>query len=471
MRIAYLDCFAGISGDMLLGALVDAGVPRSILEEATNALGLNTTLRFETVDRSGISATKVHVMEGDHLADDPSSPQPITEQIEPEPLAAKPQVHHQHFLGHTHVHNDTTANDETASGVAEHAHLHGRSLTIIRQLIQDSTLAADVKALAIHTFELLGRSEAKIHNVPVDEIHFHEVGGVDAIADIVASAAGILHLNVGAWHSSPVNVGGGTVRCAHGIFPVPAPATADLLRGFPTYSAQIQKELVTPTGAALLRALSPSFGPQPAMAIEHIGYGAGTRNPAGFPNVLRLSIGESNAEQQTVPTPASLSNFPAPLAASTASLQTVVVLETALDDATPQLLAYVTEKALKLGALDVMLTPVIMKKGRPGTMLTLLANPEDTATFEQLLLRETTTLGIRIRQDRRVCLDRSHVMVQTEYGSIRVKTGSAGGETLNANPEFEDCKRAAEQSGIPLKQIHAAAIAAYMSRVVQQSDE
>jgi uncharacterized protein (TIGR00299 family) protein len=312
---------------------------------------------------------------------------------------------------------------------------------VIKALIESADLVPEVKTLAIRAFELLGGSEAKIHNVPVEQIHFHEVGAVDAIVDIVAASAGIHHLKIGAWHSSPLNVGGGMVVCAHGTFPVPAPATADLLRGVPTYSAHVQKELVSPTGAALLRALNPSFGPQPAMTVERIGYGAGTRNPKDFPNVLRLSVGETASAQDT---------------------GTVTVIETALDDLTPQLLAHVTEQALKLGALDVMLTPVIMKKGRPGTMLTLLCNPDDSDRFTQLLLRETTTLGVRVRQDRRVCLDRAHVAVATEYGEIRVKTGVRGGETLNATPEFEDCRAAAMAHEVPVKLVVQAAMAAYL---------
>ena len=459
MRIAYLDCFAGIAGDMFLGALADAGVPRSVFEDATAAMKLGASLRFETVDRSGISATKVQVMEGDHRADEPAQSGP-PRQLVAEPPLQHAETQHQHRLGHAHphIHDD----GENQPQRHEQSPVQGRSLAVIRQLIQDSDLAAEVKAFAIRTFELLGHSEAKIHNVPVEDIHFHEVGAVDAI---VATAAGIVHLKVDAWNSSPVNVGGGTVRCVHGVFPVPAPATADLLRGVPTYSAQVQKELVTPTGAALLRALSPGFGPQPAMAVEHIGYGAGTRNPPVFANVLRISVGDSYAASNGLP------SLPSPVMAKASGLfrhppsaQIVTVLETALDDATPQLLAYVTEHALKLGALDVMLTPVIMKKGRPGTMLTVLVNPEDAAIFEDMLLRETTTLGLRERQDRRVCLDRGHTVVDTAYGSIRVKTGTLAGETINSNPEFEDCRRAAEQSSVPLKQVQAAALAAFLKR-------
>ncbi|HEY4381616.1 MAG TPA: nickel pincer cofactor biosynthesis protein LarC [Acidobacteriaceae bacterium] len=439
MRIAYLDCFAGIAGDMFLGALIDAGVPLDVLQSATAALNVNASLKIEKVDRSGISATKVHVLEDGHLA----------EQV----YSRQPEQQHQHKTGHPHTHDH--ANDhahEHTHDEHQHTHSHGRSLTAIRTLIQAAPLAAPVKLTAIRTFELLGASEAKIHNVPIDEIHFHEVGAVDAIVDIVAASAGIHHLNIGAWHCSPINVGGGTVVCAHGTFPVPAPATADLLRGMPTYSAHIQKELVTPTGAAILRVLAPEFGPQPPMRVESIGYGAGTRNSRDFPNVVRLSIGESSAEADT------------PHPSHDVNTQVVTVLETALDDLSPQVLAHVAETALATGALDVMLTPVIMKKGRPGTLLTVLCNPSDSPALERLILRETSTLGIRIRQDRRACLDRSHATVSTQYGDIRIKVGSLSGETLNVAPEFEDCRTAAAQHHTAVKQVQQAAIAAYLQQ-------
>jgi len=458
MRIAYLDCFAGISGDMFLGALVDAGVPLQVLQDATTALGLGASLKVETVDRSGISCTKVHVYEGDSLAESErtQSRNGVTEQQSQRDASYSQQIktQHQHKAGHSHTHFHE---EHTPEELPAHEHTHGRSLSAIRILIQTAALSEPIKQTAIKTFELLGQSEAKIHNVSVDEIHFHEVGAVDAIVDIVAASAGIHHLQIGKWYSSPLNVGGGMVVCAHGTFPVPAPATADLLRGFPTYSAHVQKELVTPTGAALIRALDPVFGQQPAMTVEHIGYGAGTRNPKDFPNVLRLSIGESS--DLAIP------NLPSTLIEEREHAgkrsESVSVLETALDDLSPQVLAYVAETALAKGALDVMLTPVIMKKGRPGTLLTILCNESDRLAMEHLILSETSTLGVRTRQDRRTTLDRSHVSVATEYGEIRVKVGSLAGEELNAAPEFEDCRAAALKFAVPVKQVQQAAIAAY----------
>jgi uncharacterized protein (TIGR00299 family) protein len=380
-----------------------------VLVEATAALQLGATLKIEKVDRSGISCTKVDVLEGGHLAE-----------------------HSEQHRAHDHVHAPK--------------HSHGRSLRVIRDLIQTAPLAEAVKRKAIRAFELLGASEAKIHNVGIEEIHFHEVGAVDAIVDIVAACAGIEYLQVDSWHSSALNVGGGMVECAHGTFPVPAPATADLLRGYPTYSAHVQKELVTPTGAALLRVLDPVFGEQPAMRVEQIGYGAGTRNPKGFPNALRISIGDA--------------------AGTDPRAETVTVLETALDDLSPQVLAWVAESALAAGAMDVMLTPVIMKKGRPGTLLTVLCRAANREALERLILRETSTLGIRVRQDERRCLERHHTPVQTPYGEIRIKIGKLDGEVMNAAPEFEDCRAAAVRCEVPLKRVQQAAIAAY----AQQSD-
>ncbi len=424
MRIAYLDCFAGISGDMFLGALLDAGLDPKIVHEAVAALNLNATLKIERVDRSGISSTKVHVYEGANLAEANHEQQTHTHQHDP-------KTQDQHKIGHTHEH--THDHDHP------HEHTHGRSLTTIQNLINAAPLAAPVKQTAIQTFELLGASEAKIHNVPIEKIHFHEVGAVDAIVDIVAASAGIHALAIDTWFCSPLNVGGGTVDCAHGRFPVPAPATADLLRGLPTYSAHIEKELVTPTGAAIIRTLAPTFGPQPAMRVEQIGYGAGSRNSKDFPNVLRIHIGES----------------------ADATHSAVAILETAIDDLSPQILAHVTERALALGALDVMSTAVQMKKGRLGTLLTILADDAQVPALENLLLRETSTLGIRIHHEHRSCLDRTHTTVTTPYGEIRIKVGSRNGETYNAAPEFEDCRAAAEKHRVPVKQVQQAAIAAY----------
>ena len=452
MRIAYLDCFAGISGDMFLGALLGAGVPVQVMQEAAGCLKIGASLRVETVDRSGISSVKVHVLEHGAVAEGGAAADPMRDQqaLGGAGMQKAPETQHQHKGGHahTHTHEDSAPKAGAAEEPHEHAHghEHGRSLSVITQMIAESSLDAEVKATATKIFGLLGYSEAKIHNVPVERIHFHEVGAVDAIVDIVCASAGIHFLAADRWFCSPVNVGGGMVDCAHGRFPVPAPATADLLRGMPTYSANLQKELVTPTGAAILKALEPEFGQQPAMRVEAIGYGAGTRNPEGFPNVLRLSVGEGD------------------VAASGKEKGTVLVMETALDDLSPQVIAYVTETALTLGALDVMTSAVQMKKNRLGTLITILTDEEHAGALEDLLLRETSTLGVRIRSERRVTLDRAHVAVATEYGEIRVKTGSRDGEELNAAPEWEDCRAAAVEHRVPAKRVMQAAAAAYANR-------
>jgi uncharacterized protein (TIGR00299 family) protein len=399
MRIAYLDAFAGISGDMLLGAFVHAGVSPDLLRATLAELKLGATLEFRDVDRSGISALKVDVLVKGHAAE-----------------------HSHHHHGHDH-----------------HPH---RSLSSIRTLIENAALPAPVQARAIQTFELLGASEAKIHNVPIEKIHFHEVGAVDSIADIVLGAAAAHACAIDAWHCSPLNVGGGTVECAHGRFPVPAPATADLLLGVPTYSSGAQGELVTPTGAALVRALDCRFGPVPAMRVEKIGYGAGSRNPPGAANVLRLSIGTAEAGDGD-------------------ATETVTVLETAVDDLNPQIVAYVTGQALQLGALDVMCTPVLMKKGRPGTLLTILSDREHVPRLEELLFRETSTLGLRVREERRSCLERKVETVATAWGEVRIKLGLRQGREVQAAPEFEDCRRIAEAHSVPVKQVIETALQAY----------
>jgi uncharacterized protein (TIGR00299 family) protein len=450
MRVAYLDCFAGISGDMFLGALVDAGVDIQILHDATAALKLGATLRVERVDRSGISCTKVHVMEGEHLAE--AAPAPAAAEDNGHTHQHMPHTQHMHKIGHAHTHEHSHEEHDHPREDHTHPHEHGRSLTVIRALIDSAALHTTVKQTAIRAFELLGTSEAKIHNVPVEQIHFHEVGAVDAIVDIVAASAGIHALGVERWYASPLNVGGGMVDCAHGRFPVPAPATADLLKGVPTYSANIQMELVTPTGAALLRALDCTYGQQPAMRVDQIGYGAGSRNPEGFPNVLRLQIGEADETKSSHHGEAS---------------ELVTVLETALDDLSPQVLAHVTETALTLGAFDVMCTPVQMKKGRLGTLITILADAAHAPALERLLLRETSTLGIRIHKQHRSCLERSFTPVATPYGEIRIKVGSLRGEELNAAPEFEDCRTAALAHNVPVKQVIQAATAAYLNGKAQ----
>jgi uncharacterized protein (TIGR00299 family) protein len=299
--------------------------------------------------------------------------------------------------------------------------------------------------LSLTAFVLLAEAEGRIHGVPAEEVHFHEVGAIDAIVDIACCAAAADALDLDGWYCSPVNVGSGFVNCAHGRFPVPAPATAELLKNLPIYSAHVQAELVTPTGAALLRALNCRFDATPVMRTQAIGYGAGTRNPERFPNVLRVNIGEIAAAQSF-------------------SEDKVTVLECAVDDLSPQVLAHTAQLALERGALDVMSGPVTMKKGRLGTLLTVLCKSGDAAGLQQLIFRETTTLGIRVREENRVILARESTPVETDFGVIHIKTGSWQGEEWNAAPEFEDCRRAAAAFDVPLKTVMQAAMNAWRTR-------
>jgi pyridinium-3,5-bisthiocarboxylic acid mononucleotide nickel chelatase len=437
MRIGYLECFAGLSGDMLLGALVDAGVSSALLQQTTTSLNLGATLVFESVDRSGISARKARVLVDGHDADAPHNH---------DGHDADAPHNHAHPHDHDHDHHDH-AHSHDHEHTHGHTHPHGRNLPAIREILNKAPLATDARTLALRAFELLGQAEAAIHNTPLDQVHFHEVGAVDAIVDITCAAVGLTSLNVDRWYCSPVNVGSGYVDCAHGRFPVPAPATASLLRGVPTYSEGPAMELVTPTGAALLRALGCEFA-RPTAAFEHIGYGAGSRNPKRFPNVLRISIGESVALA----------------GADTVARETVTVLECAIDDLSSQIVAHTTQLALEHGALDAMTTPVMMKKGRVGTLITILCRPADAPRFEELLFRETSTLGVRSRTEQRRTLDRVHATVVTPYGEVRIKTAVLDGNITHAQPEYEDCHTRALEHRVPLKQVIDAALQAWNER-------
>jgi pyridinium-3,5-bisthiocarboxylic acid mononucleotide nickel chelatase len=429
MKVATIECFAGISGDMLLGALIDAGVPVELLANAAASLGIGAELRVRSVERSGIRAIKVDVLEHGQVAEDAHH--------------EHPSDHHHEHSGHAHHHDG----DENATH--QHSHTHGRNWPQIQTQIEAAPIAADAKRIAQRAFELLAHAEAKVHGIAAEEVHFHEVGAVDTITDIACAAVGAAWLGVEEWRATAVNTGSGFVNCAHGRFPVPAPATAELLMGVPVYASGPAVELTTPTGAALLRALECRFDAKDPITISANGYGAGNRNPEGFANALRLSVGTAE------PNAARRRDF---------SGDRVVVLECALDDATPQVLAHAMELALEHGALDAMAAPVTMKKGRLGTLLTVLCHPEDEGSLEKMIFRETTTLGIRCREEERVILDREFVTVETAYGKIRLKIASAAGEILNAMPEYEDCRRAAREHNIPLRAAMAAALAAWAER-------
>jgi uncharacterized protein (TIGR00299 family) protein len=421
VRIAYLDCFSGISGDMFLGALLDTGVPATVLEETVSALDVGARLEFSRVTRRGIAATKVDVWIGD------------------EKDLPREQVSHAHQHQHTHHHPHDSRRDAGATH---------RGLKEIREIIRKAKIAPPAQERALAIFQALGEAEAKIHNTDVEKIHFHEIGAVDAIVDIVCAAVGSLALGVDEWVCSPLNVGGGTVECAHGKFPVPSPATVELLRGAPVYSSGVDAELVTPTGAAIVKTLCKRFVPFPAMKIAATGYGAGSRDLPGRPNVVRLTIGEA-AETHLAASP----EIPE---------DTIAVLEANLDDLNPQVFGYVMERLLAEGALDVFVTPVQMKKNRAGMLLTVLARPEDAPRLAKLVFGETTTLGIRMRQERRQTLLRRTVAVQTPWGEVRMKVANLNGSVANYAPEYEDCRRIADRHKVPLKQVIQEANKSYL---------
>jgi uncharacterized protein (TIGR00299 family) protein len=450
MRIVYLECFSGISGDMFLGALVDAGVPARLLEETVAALGIGAKLEISRVVRSGISATKVDVWddgEKDMPREEYWAKQDVARALSP----AKADHDHEHAHGHEHPHKHShheNAEQSRAKAPAPHEHEHvhpHRGLTEIRQIISAAAISESAKTTAIRTFEALGAAEAKIHSVPVESIHFHEVGAADAIVDIVCAAVGAEALGVDEMVCSRLNVGGGTVKCAHGTFPVPAPATVELLKGVPVYSSGIEAELVTPTGAAIAKTLATRFGAFPEMKIEKSGYGAGSRDFPGHPNVLRLVIGEA-----------------LPLLASKTKSETVSVLEANLDDLNPQVFGYVMDRLLEEGALDVFGMPVQMKKNRPGTLLTVLSKPEDAEKLAQLIFSETTTLGVRRREESRQTLARRWESVRIEWGEVRIKIASMNGTVTNYAPEYEDCRRIAAEHHVPLKTVMQEAARAYI---------
>jgi len=430
MRIAYLDCFSGISGDMFLGALIDAGLPPKLFEETVSALNIGAVLEISRANRSGISATKVDV---------------IVNGEKDSPRESRAEAPHEHAHGHEHHHGEAHHRDSHA-----HQHPHGRGLTEIREIVQHSKISDQAKTTAIAIFEKLGAAESKIHNIPIKEVHFHEVGAVDAMVDIVCAAVGAEALGVDQFVCSPLNVGGGTVDCAHGTFPVPAPATVELLKGVPVYSSGLQAELVTPTGAAIVATLVKRFAELPAMKIEKIGYGAGARDFAQHPNVLRITVGESRAEAN------------AGEGARATRSETISILEANLDDLNPQVFGYVMDRLLEAGALDVFGTPIQMKKNRPGTLLTVLAKPEAADKLSRIIFAETTTLGVRRREEVRQTLARRWETVGTKFGEVRIKVASLNGSISNYAPEYEDCRRIAEAQRVPLKTVMQEAVQAYL---------
>ncbi|MGA7831292.1 MAG: nickel pincer cofactor biosynthesis protein LarC [Terracidiphilus sp.] len=412
MRIGYLDCFSGISGDMLLGALVDAGVSFAFLEETAASLNVGARLESRKVSRGALAATQVCVIA-------PGVPMVVPE----------------------HTHNDHVHTHHEHEHRNEHVHAPHRALSTILGMIRSAPLAESVKQRSMSAFQLLGEAEAAIHSVPVEEVHFHEVGAVDTIVDIVCAAAGAEAFGVDRWFASPLNVGSGTVVCQHGTLPVPAPATLSLLGDAPVYAAGEPMERVTPTGAVLLRMLDVHYAALPMMRIVKTGYGAGGRETVGLPNLLRLMVGE---------------------AASNAATESIAVIESVIDDCNPQLLAYVSEKLLEAGAWDVYRAPVQMKKGRSGVQMTVLCRPDLAPTLQELLFRETTTIGLRWRLENKIALVREFAEVETRWGKVRIKIARLpNGSLANVLPEYEDCRQIATKHSLPLKQVMGEAMRVY----------
>ncbi len=391
MKVAYFDCFCGAAGDMIVGACLDAGADEAFLRTELAKLRLTEVdLQIEKVTKNGISATSFtpHITE--------PSPAP------------------------------------------KHRHLPH-----IIDLIQQAQLSDTVKSQAVRIFERLAQAEAKIHATDPEKIHFHEVGAADAIMDIVGACVAMESLGVNKIYASPLTVGSGTVKCAHGVLPIPAPATAELIKGIPLRSSEAQGELLTPTGAAILTTLAEEFGPLPAMTIERIGYGAGQRDLENIPNVLRVLMGQANAGIADLIT------------------DEVVVLEANLDDATPELIGHVAEQLLQAGALDVFCTSIAMKKNRPGSQISVLAQSTDVTRLETILLTESTTFGVRRHTCVRSTLPREIRTVDTEYGPIRIKVGFLDSRPVTVSPEYDDCAQAAQKYQTPLKKVFTAALTAY----------
>jgi len=414
MKTLYFDCFSGISGDMTIGALLDLGLDFEYLKAELKKLPVEGyELKAGRVVRSNLSAMKFDVeIEGD---------------------AGHPHEHHDH--GHTHDHH------HHENGHTRQPHFHRKASEIL-QMIAQSSIHPNARRIATDIFTKLAISEGKVHNIRPEDVEFHEVGAVDSIVDCVGAAIGFDALGIERFLCSAINVGSGFIHCQHGVMPVPAPATADLLRNATIYSKHANTELVTPTGAAILAAVVNPFGPLQNFVTDRIGYGAGTKEFADFPNCVRLMLG----------------------AESGASAEDVIVIEANIDDMTPQNFGYVTERLFGAGALDVFTLPIQMKKGRPGHLLQVLTPPHSADSISRIIFQETTTIGIRSHSASRTILDRESVEVETEYGKVSVKVSRLAGDIVNFTPEYEDCARLARERSVPLKKVQAAAVAAYLNK-------
>lgn len=421
MTILYFDCFAGAAGDMILGALLDAGLPIDELKRALGSLAVDGwDVSVDRVIKSGVTATRLRVHEVAH-------------------------AHHHHHHGHD-----------------DHGHQHARdghghhSLQEIEAAIRRSALSEAGKARAVAMFHRLAAAEAAIHGMSIDRVHLHEVGAIDSIIDIVGAVFALEWFGADRIVVSPMNVGGGMVRSAHGVFPVPAPATVALLKNAPVYSSGIQSELLTPTGALILTEYASAFGPVPAMRVHRVGYGAGERDLAETPNVVRVLVGESTAGDQP--------SFSAGAAGAKPAAMRVVTIECEIDDMNPQIFGPLMDTLYAAGALEVFYSSVQMKKNRPGTLMTIVGKPEHREALTDIVFRESTTIGVRYQEMSRDCLDREMVTVATPVGPVRFKVARRNGQVVNAQPEFDDLAKLAGEKSIPIKEIQALAHKAWLER-------
>ena len=428
MRILYFDCFNGASGDMILGALLDAGLPLDALRGALGSLAIDDfEVTADRVLRAGVSATKFRLHEH-------GTPAAIAHSHD--------HAHHHHAHDHDHAHAEHQAHPSHHAHETHPPHPHDhRSLPEIYAHIDRSALTPEGKSRAKALFQRLAVAEAAIHQMPVERVHLHEVGALDSIVDIVGAVFALDWFKADRVVVSPLNVGRGMVRSAHGIFPVPAPATVSLLGDAPVFSRGPEAELLTPTGALLLTGYAAEFGPLPAMRISATGYGAGDHDFKETPNVLRVLVGESAGHAHTV-----------------------TVVESEIDDMNPQLFGPLMDRLYQAGALEVFYVPVQMKKNRPGTLVTVLVAATARDAVTDVLFRETTTIGVRYAEWHRECLTRELVSVDTAYGSVRIKVARRGAAVMNAQPEFDDCTARATEHGVATKDVHAAALKAWLDR-------
>lgn len=468
MRTLYLDCFAGVSGDMFIGMLIDLGLDAKLLEQELSKLTLSGyNLKYEKVLKAGLNATSFKV----YLSDMDGNPRLADSDFE-ETQVDDHHPDHDHHHEHPHIEHDHH-NRQEAPGNHSVGEMHSRSLGDILDLIQSSPLDSPIKERIIHVFNRLGNAEARVHGKTIETIHFHEVGGVDAIVDISGAVIGLTLLGIEKLIVSPLHLGSGFIRFSHGLFPVPAPATAALVEGFPVYTTEIKGELVTPTGAALVTSLADSFGSLPAMSVEKVGYGAGSRE-RNFPNVLRGYLGKTHTPIPEFTTP-NRDPYPAQHQAPTGPggyhTSPAQVLECNLDDMNPQLYEPLLNALLAAGALDVLMIPAQMKKNRPGTMLQVLAQPGSEDLLLEVIFRNTTTLGVRTYPVSKHMLQRKSIEVMTAAGSVRVKTGWLGNECVNWMPEYEDVLALARSSGEPAKEIYQQALAASQAQFTKPGGE